>query len=63
MGGYKGKGREGEIYAWTGTRGTTVSEGCRHFSRVEPGADLLTFSFHFVTPTVTRIGMATQTAD
>lgn len=50
MGGYKGKGREGEIYAWTGlrdwskegwvkykynawtgTRGTTVSEGCRHF--------------------------------
>ena len=47
---------------WTGTRGTTVSEGCRHFSHVEPGADLLTFSFLFVMPTVTRIGMATQTA-
>lgn len=49
--------------AWTGTRGTTVSEGCRHFSYVEAGADLVVFSSCFVMPALTRIGKTTQTAD
>lgn len=40
---------------------STVSGGCRQFSHVEAGAELVIFSSRFIMPTVTSIGMATQT--
>lgn len=39
----------------------TVSAGCNHSPHVEAGAELAVFSFYFVIPTVTSIGMAMQT--